>query len=46
LGASNAHSFRQQARGLIWIKALDAAELDKWTVVSMKDDWKRIFPFS
>jgi hypothetical protein len=24
-------------------KALDAAALNNWTVVSMKDDWKRIF---
>ena len=26
-------------------KALDAAKLSNWTVVSMKDDWKRIFKF-
>jgi hypothetical protein len=26
-------------------KALDAAKLNNWTVVSMKDDWKRIFKF-
>jgi phosphoserine phosphatase len=26
-------------------KALDAAPANKWTVVSMKTDWKRIFPF-
>ncbi|HVZ53103.1 MAG TPA: HAD family hydrolase [Pseudolabrys sp.] len=26
-------------------KALDAARLNDWTVVSMKDDWKRIFKF-
>jgi phosphoglycolate phosphatase-like HAD superfamily hydrolase len=26
-------------------KALDAAALSKWTVVDMKSDWKRIFPF-
>jgi hypothetical protein len=26
-------------------KALDAARLNNWTVVSMKDDWKRIFKF-
>jgi hypothetical protein len=26
-------------------KALDEAEAKGWTVVSMKDDWKRIFPF-
>ena len=26
-------------------KALDAAPINKWTVVSMKTDWKRIFPF-
>jgi phosphoserine phosphatase len=26
-------------------KALDAAAVNKWTVVSMKDDWKRIFAF-
>ncbi len=26
-------------------KALDAAQARGWTVVSMKDDWKRIFPF-
>ncbi|WGR69612.1 MULTISPECIES: HAD family hydrolase [unclassified Bradyrhizobium] len=26
-------------------KALDAAAANKWTVVSMKDDWKRIFSF-
>jgi len=27
-------------------KALDAAPLNDWTVVSMKDDWKRIFAFN
>jgi hypothetical protein len=26
-------------------KALDAAALDKWTVVDMKKDWKRVFAF-
>jgi haloacid dehalogenase-like hydrolase len=26
-------------------QALDAAQARGWTVVSMKDDWKRIFPF-
>jgi hypothetical protein len=26
-------------------KALDAAAINKWTVVSMKTDWKRIFAF-
>jgi hypothetical protein len=26
-------------------KALDAATPNKWTVVDMKNDWKRIFPF-
>lgn len=26
--------------------ALDAAAVNKWTVVSMKDDWKEIFPTS
>ena len=26
-------------------KALDAAAVNKWTVVSMKSDWKRIFAF-
>jgi phosphoserine phosphatase len=26
-------------------KALDAAAINKWTVASMKTDWKRIFPF-
>jgi len=26
-------------------KALDAADPNNWTVVSMKDDWKRIFKF-
>ena len=26
-------------------KALDEAQARGWTVVSMKDDWKRIFPF-
>jgi hypothetical protein len=26
-------------------KALDAAAVNKWTVVSMKDDWRRIFKF-
>ena len=25
-------------------KALDAAQARGWTVVNMKDDWKRIFP--
>jgi hypothetical protein len=24
---------------------LDAAALNKWTVVDMKNDWKRIFAF-
>jgi hypothetical protein len=26
-------------------KAPDAAAVNKWTVVSIKDDWKRIFAF-
>jgi hypothetical protein len=26
-------------------KALDAAALNKWTVVDMKKDWKRVFAF-
>jgi hypothetical protein len=26
-------------------KALDAAALNRWTVVDMKSDWKKIFPF-
>ena len=26
-------------------KALDAAAMNKWTVVDMKNDWKRIFSF-
>jgi hypothetical protein len=26
-------------------KALDEAKAKGWTIVSMKDDWKRIFPF-
>jgi hypothetical protein len=26
-------------------KALDAAAINKWTVVDMKNDWKRIFSF-
>ncbi len=26
-------------------KALDSAAVNKWTVVSMEDDWKRIFGF-
>ena len=26
-------------------KALDAAAIDKWTMVDMKRDWKVIFPF-
>jgi len=26
-------------------KALDAAKLNNWTVVSTKDHWKRIFKF-
>ena len=25
--------------------ALDAAAINKWTVVDMKNDWKRIFAF-
>jgi len=25
--------------------ALDAAALNKWTVVDMKNDWKRVFAF-
>jgi haloacid dehalogenase-like hydrolase len=27
-------------------KALDAAALNKWTVVDMKNDWKRVFAFA
>jgi hypothetical protein len=27
-------------------KALHAAAINGWTVVSMKDDWKEIFPTS
>jgi hypothetical protein len=27
-------------------KALDAAALNKWTVVDMKNDWKRVFGFA
>ena len=27
-------------------KALDAAAVNRWTVVDMKRDWKRIFPFA
>ncbi len=26
-------------------KALDAASLNQWTIVNMKDDWKRVFKF-
>jgi hypothetical protein len=26
-------------------KALDAAAMNKWTVVDMKNDWKVVFPF-
>ena len=26
-------------------KALDAAALNHWTVVDMKSDWKKVFPF-
>jgi hypothetical protein len=26
-------------------KALDAAAVNKWTVVNMKNDWKEVFPF-
>jgi hypothetical protein len=26
-------------------KALDAAAVNKWTVVDMKRDWKVVFPF-
>ena len=26
-------------------KALDAAALNRWTVVDMKSDWKKVFPF-
>jgi hypothetical protein len=26
-------------------KGLDEAKANDWTVVSMKDDWKRVFPF-
>ena len=26
-------------------KALDAAAVNKWTVVDMKKDWKRVFAF-
>ena len=27
-----------------WTCALDAAVQNRWTVVSMKDDWNEIFP--
>jgi hypothetical protein len=30
---------------LVASKALDAAALNKWTVVDMKNDWKRVFAF-
>jgi hypothetical protein len=36
---------RQSAIGRL-DKALDAAQARGWTVVSMQDDWKRIFPFA
>ncbi len=26
-------------------KALDEAKARGWTVISMKDDWNRVFPF-
>jgi hypothetical protein len=26
-------------------RALDAAALNRWTVVDMKNDWKRVFAF-
>jgi hypothetical protein len=26
-------------------KALDAAALNRWTIVDMKNDWKKVFPF-
>ncbi len=26
-------------------KALDAAAMNKWTVVDMKNDWNRVFAF-
>ena len=36
---------RQSAFGRL-DTALDAAAINGWTVVSMKDDWKEIFPTS
>jgi hypothetical protein len=36
---------RQSAIGRL-DKTLDAAQARGWTVVSMQDDWKRIFPFA
>jgi len=44
--AEREYAYDRQSRVGHLDKALDAAKLNDWTVVSMKDDWKRIFAFN
>jgi phosphoglycolate phosphatase-like HAD superfamily hydrolase len=43
--AQREYAYDRQSRVGKLDKALDEATAKGWTVVSMKDDWKRIFPF-
>jgi hypothetical protein len=43
--AEREYAYDRQARFGKLDKALDAAALNRWTVVDMKKDWKRVFAF-
>jgi len=43
--AEREYAYDRQAHFGKLDKALDAAPVNKWTVVNMKNDWKKIFPF-
>jgi hypothetical protein len=43
--AEREYAYDRQAHFGKLDKALDAAALNRWTVVDMKRDWKRVFPF-
>ena len=44
--AEREYAYDRQSRVGHLDKALDAAAVNGWTVVDMKTDWKRIFPFA
>jgi hypothetical protein len=43
--AEREYAYDRQSRIGTLDKALDAAAVNKWTVVDMKNDWKRVFAF-